>query len=152
MGRFESLMVTLRNLSRRPDAGSSDCIKGAKLAVWKCILEELGEVDREPFLRKLRKQANDEEKNAPDEQVKLFWRGRGPVRTRSQETPDLAPRPAPREHSPPRAVVSVAQGRDTRDGNENGENAPRPVFVERRAAANSDGGFLSHAGGSCGDS
>jgi hypothetical protein len=67
-------MVTLRNVSRRPDAGSSDCIKGAKLAIWKCNFEELGEVDREPFLRKLRKQAGDEEKDAPDELVKFFWR------------------------------------------------------------------------------
>ena len=74
MNQLKSLMVTLRNLSRRPDAGSSDCIGGAKLAIWKCNFEELGEVDREPFLRELRKQANDEEKGAPDEQVKLFWR------------------------------------------------------------------------------
>ena len=74
MRQLKSLMVTLRNLSRRPDVGSSDCIRGAKLAIWKCIFEELGEADREPCLRELRQQANDEEKNAPDEQVKLFWR------------------------------------------------------------------------------
>jgi hypothetical protein len=70
MDRLKSLMNTLRRLANDKTID----FKGAKLAIWKCIFEELDEAGREPFLQELRKQAGDEEKDAPSELVKLFWR------------------------------------------------------------------------------
>jgi hypothetical protein len=70
MDRLKSLMNTLRRLANDKTID----FKGAKLAIWKCIFEELDKAGREPFLRELRKQAADEEMDAPSELVKLFWR------------------------------------------------------------------------------
>jgi hypothetical protein len=55
--QLKSLMASLRTLANDPNVGSIDWVKGAKLAIWKCICEGLDEAGRDPFLQELRKEA-----------------------------------------------------------------------------------------------
>ena len=67
-----SLMPALQKLASNRSVENQ--MKGAKLAVWRCISREMNETDKASFLLALRFRALGEEANASIEDEKLFWR------------------------------------------------------------------------------
>jgi len=67
---FGSLIDTLQRLAKDDKIEFS----AAKVAIWRCISEEVHANDKKAFSEKLRERAISEERDAPTTLEKSFWR------------------------------------------------------------------------------